>query len=203
MQPVPRTCTTIEVPHSVDIVKFTIPLDLCEEIKEKAAPYLNADISCNLHNTSRTGWSLHQEEGFTQTFEKFWSEVAKNLGSYASSPGGSAYELSPSRQLQMSYSIVDMWVAAYSEDSFVAPHRHSYERLFARHYALSAYIDATKNGTHLSFYDNFSQSHANIRVSTGDVLVFPANLVHYTNDCKDGRAILSSNFIPHFEVVDK
>tara|TARA_E500000318_G_scaffold58853_1_gene54571 strand:- start:202 stop:831 length:630 start_codon:yes stop_codon:yes gene_type:complete len=186
--------STLELPGKTTILKGHIPSDLCDELEEKARPFVE-DVNCNLKNTERTGWRLFQHEELAPLFQKVADRVTETILSYFKRSPAITMEGKPAFEVNCEY--VNAWVAWYSKDSFVQPHVHGSGDMFCIEYSLSTYLKVPKDYTELTFspcvnnmVENFS-----IEVRKGDFLIFPSNLMHYTNDCEEGRVILSANFI--------
>jgi ectoine hydroxylase-related dioxygenase (phytanoyl-CoA dioxygenase family) len=83
----------------------------------------------------------------------------------------------------------------------VQPHTHVDGDMFTNEYSLSAYLNLPQEKSSLTFLTNRGDTtNFCVEVRKGDVLIFPSNLCHYSNDCHEGRIILSSNFrIDHQE----
>ena len=86
------------------------------------------------------------------------------------------------------------WVAHYKNESFVEPHCHT---PYPGFYSCSLYLSTGGKDTSLSFLSDeapsFNQNKLKIPCKEGDMLIFPSDLVHYTNDTFDERIILSAN----------
>lgn len=182
----------IDMPSS-PILKGSISHSLCDEIEEKARPFVE-NIQCNLLNTKRTGWQLFEEEEFVPVFQKFTDRVTETILSF----GALCPPLDQQKGsgLQVSCRYTDAWVAWYSSDSFVRPHYHGTGRLFSPEYSLSTYLNVPNEYTELTFQSSNYGGHEcyPVEVEKGDFLIFPSFLTHYTNSCEEGRVILSCNF---------
>lgn len=185
--------SALELPGTTTILRGHIPDDLCDELEEKAKPFVT-DVNCNLRNTKRTGWQIFQEEEIAPLFQKVTDRVTDTILSYFQQSPALVMGNKPPLNVKCDY--CDAWVAWYSEDSFVQPHVHGTAGMFAVEYSLSAYLKVPKDYTELTFSPRVNNMVENypIEVRKGDFLIFPSNLMHYTNDCKEGRVILSANF---------
>lgn len=170
-----------------NVIKFAIDEELCDALHEAAEKWIDPSIDCNLQNTRRTIWNLHTREKFIPVFELFVKRlievVTQNLQKEENS-------------LTYKINFVDCWVAWYSSDSFVQPHSHSgadsCNLLGAK--SVSAYLSVPNGQTSLTFFNDRGSRNQEVTVKKGEVLLFPSDLVHYTNDCSEGRIILSANF---------
>lgn len=180
---IPDSYSEIKFPAHVEILKFRIDDDLCDDLIDAAAPYQVEGINCNLFDSKRTGWFLHKEYDFLPVFQRFTRAVSKVISSYL--------ENRSDHFPQITATYLESWVAWYGDDSFVAPHSHDGASLFSGMYSLSAYLKVPNKVTNLSFMDGSIKRSYEVR--KGDVLIFPSSIIHYCNDCHSGRTILSSN----------
>jgi len=185
------------IPSSIPVIKFRMDDALCDEIIQAAEPFIDSEVNCNLLNTRRTGWKVFNEEAFAPVFEKFSSLTLELVANYLENK--SEYYRQGDQALTAFFR--DAWVAWYGEDSFVQPHTHVGGDMFTNDYSLSAYLNLPQGKSSLTFLSNLGDAtNFCIEVHKGDVLIFPSSLCHYSNDCHEGRIILSSNFrIDHQE----
>ena len=98
------------------------------------------------------------------------------------------------RMFYYSFATFNAWVAHYKNESFVEPHCHT---PYPGFYSCSLYLSTGGKDTSLSFLSDeapsFNQNKIKIPCKEGDMLIFPSDLVHYTNDTFDERIILSAN----------
>ena len=194
--------STLELPGVTTLLKGSIPFDLCDELEEKARPFIE-NVNCNLRDTKRTGWRIFQEEEIAPLFQKVTDRVTKTILSYFDrSP---PFTMGENSQFKINCEYYNAWVEWYSEDSFVQPHVHGTAEMFSIEYSLSTYLKVPKDYTELIFsprINNMVQNYP-IEVRKGDFLLFPSNLMHYTNDCQEGRVILSANFAINISKAEK
>jgi len=194
------TYSIVELPGTTSILKGTLSSNLCDELEEKARPFVE-NVNCNLKDTKRTGWQIFKEEEIAPLFQKVTDRITHTILAYferrpALVMGGRPY-------FNVDTRFADAWVAWYSDNSFIRPHVHGAGGMFNVEYSLAAYLKVPEDYTELTFCPfggNTLENHT-IEVRKGDFLVFPSNLMHYTNKCKEGRVILSANFSVHISVM--
>jgi len=184
----------VEVPGSIHVIKGSINQTLCDELEEKARPFVE-EVDCNLKNTNRTGWQIFKDESFAPVFQKFADRVTATIISF-----GLTYPPLHSDNrvdFDVTCQYKDAWVAWYSSNSFVQPHSHGSGRLISPEYSVSTYLKVPDDYTELTFFDTVygNPVYTKVEVKQGDFLIFPSHLSHYTDDCKEGRVILSGNFV--------
>jgi hypothetical protein len=183
----------IEIGGITTILKGRLEHAICDEIEEIAKPFVE-NVECNLQNTKRTGWRVFEKPEFAPVFQKFSDKVTETILSYAQARP--ILGLGHNGTYNVNCRYFNAWVAWYSSDSFVQPHQHGGGEMFSPEYSLSAYLKVPDDSTELTFVPRELKTTENykIEVKQGDFLIFPSSLMHYTNDCKEGRVILSANF---------
>jgi len=183
----------IEIGGITTILKGRIEDALCDELEKTASPFIE-NIECNLLNTKRTGWRLFEKKEFNPVFQKFSDKVTETIISFSEKKPLLVTDAHENYDVTSIYQ--NAWVAWYSSDSFVRPHVHGPGGMFSPEYSLSCYLKVPNDHTELTFVPK-ELRHTNnyvIEVKRGDFLIFPSNLMHYTNSCDEGRVILSANF---------
>jgi len=183
----------VELPCSLPLIKGSISQALCDELEEAAKPFVE-NVDCNLINTKRTGWKVFQQESFGRVFQKFTDRITATIISFGQLHP--PLKMNPGDDFNVSCEYREAWVAWYSSDSFVQPHSHGAGCLFSSEYSLSTYLKVPDEYTELTFFDTVHGNpvYTKVEVKQGDFLIFPSSLSHYSNDCKEGRVILSGNF---------
>lgn len=177
------------------VIKGYLPEDLRLEILKSASNKADPSIICSLDDTDRTGWHLQMEEGFVETGEKIGHFLHRlNMSFLLDQPntrslGASRVEKGAVTELY------NLWVAWYNDKSFVRPHNHSGLDIFGGAMSFVAYLEAPPEGTSLTFTSEHVSEFYAIKVRQNDVLIFPSDITHYSNDTSDGRTVVSGNFL--------
>jgi|13_taG_2_1085334.scaffolds.fasta_scaffold00227_19 hypothetical protein len=134
----------------------------------------------NLLNTERTGWDIHKNP----LANSVWKEVSYRFSQLFHDdmfhPGLEFVELN----------VFESWIGVSQENAVVEPHHHG-ACPFSWSFVFYAKIPNLHSS--LNFVD-FSYDHLKIKVREGDVLWFPSNIGHYSNDTAPGRTVFSGNF---------
>ena len=180
------------------IMKTRFDLDFCEKLIELGKTKINTEIVDNLEGVYRTGWDLQSDPDF-ESHLSYMAEVfihcIERQSNYPHFRKG-VHKSLEAQGFQLALSMLDMWIGYYDSNSFVHPHNHGQLPNF---WSCSAYLTTgEKSETSLSFMSDELPQNAvttlKINVKSGDVLIFPSKLFHYTNDCSGGRVVMASNF---------
>ena len=179
------------------ILKTSFDLDFCDKIIELGKTKINTEVVDNLEGVYRTGWDLQSDPDFTPHLAYMTEVLSGCISKKFNYPHfRGANESYQSKGFQMALSWLDMWVGYYDKYSFVHPHNHGELPSF---WSFSAYL-STGESSESSLYfmsdesPERSVSCMRVNVKRGDVLIFPSNIFHYTNDCAGGRVVMASNF---------
>lgn len=176
------------IPTRASIYTVNLGKDFCDELESMAPdlleryPFEGVD---NLGDTQRTDWDLHKR----QCMYHYFSIIADKLGRIFLPE-----TLLGNTGFLTAWSFDDAWIALSNDNSFVHPHSHS---KLPNHYSISVYLNTGKGkeSTNLYFMDSWTGHRVKATARRGDMIVFPADLMHYTNDTSEGRMILSANMM--------
>jgi len=139
----------------------------------------------NLKNIDRTDWYLFRGREQTPLF----LEIASHLVGYVK-------ETTNTDGLNnVSVNWRDCWLCSGTDTGFVRPHSHGCRW---GGISFSLYVSMPEDTTSLTFMDvtHKSECHfVDVDVSAGDMLIFPDNAVHMTNDVQKERVVMSGNVI--------
>ena len=193
-----------------DFVMITnLDYELCEKLISIASDKLEDNIQDNLEDVQRTGWELHKNSDIAPYLQQVTSKVEHCVSTRLNYPHFHKRKPDSMRKNGMQFVIAmyNAWISFYNKNSFVHPHCHEEAPNF---YSIAAYLSTGSKDTSLYFITDESPSHGvnRLRVTckTGDMVIFPSNLYHYTNDTSDKRIVLSSNiyvgFMPQMIIGD-
>lgn len=177
------TISKIDYNEKLYISKCTIPHEICDEAIDVCKRNLDLNISSentkNLIETEKSEWMiLHNKlvEPCTFPFQHQLNEFIR-------------WRVDSTQNFSLYYT--DWWYAEYTDNSFIAPHCHNQ---FYCNWSFCAYLDAEDEGTVLYFLTD-DNATIPVKVFKGDMLMFPGNLKHWTNDVYKGRKIFAGNFL--------
>ena len=187
------------------ILKKSIDKKTCEELIEATKDKLDEDIQDNLSNVRRTIWELHTDEDTSSVVSKIMDHVNFCIRTRLNYPHPNQNQppFFDNKMFFYSFATFNAWVAHYKNESFVEPHCHIE---YPNYYSCALYLSTGGDETSLSFLSDeapsFNQNKMKIPCKEGDMLIFPSNLIHYTNDTFDKRIVMSANmyagFCPNF-----
>ena len=187
------------------ILKTSIDKKTCEELIEATKDKLDEDIQDNLSNVRRTIWELHTDEDTSSVVSKIMDHVNFCIRTRLNYPHPNQNQppFFDNKMFFYSFATFNAWVAHYKNESFVEPHCHIE---YHNYYSCALYLSTGGDETSLSFLSDeapsFNQNKMKIPCKEGDMLIFPSNLIHYTNDTFDKRIVMSANmyagFCPNF-----
>ena len=187
------------------ILKTSIDKKTCEELIEATKDKLDEDIQDNLSNVRRTIWELHTDEDTSSVVSKIMDHVNFCIRTRLNYPHPNQNQppFFDNKMFFYSFATFNAWVAHYKNESFVEPHCHIE---YPNYYSCALYLSTGGAETSLSFLSDeapsFNQNKMKIPCKEGDMLIFPSNLIHYTNDTFDKRIVMSANmyagFCPNF-----
>ena len=187
------------------ILKTSIDKKTCEELIEATKDKLDEDIQDNLNNVRRTIWELHTDEDTSSVVSKIMDHVNFCIRTRLNYPHPNQNQppFFDNKMFFYSFATFNAWVAHYKNESFVEPHCHIE---YPNYYSCALYLSTGGDETSLSFLSDeapsFNQNKMKIPCKEGDMLIFPSNLIHYTNDTFDKRIVMSANmyagFCPNF-----
>jgi len=171
----------------IQIYKSHLPRACCDAIcdaYERIEKIDNTGVNQdNLFKTERTGWEAHRDD----VVRGVCCKIADIFADVRIQP-------LPKKFTGVDVNLFESWIAKSSDDSFVEPHCHDANN-YGCSWAFVFYARLPNETTSLVFYDTlFGQQHR-IDAREGDVLIFPSQLYHYTDDVCEGRTILSGNFV--------
>ena len=183
------------------IMKTTLNNNLCETLIKLAEQKIETGVVDNLDLVKRTGWALQKDSDVGSYLQKVTSKVEHCIMTKLNYPHFNKRKPDAMRQHGMQFVIAmyEAWVGFYNQGSFVHPHCHAEAPNF---YSIAAYLSTGGDETSLTFMTDESPSHASNRITVpckqGDMIIFPSNLYHYTNDTSDERVVLSGNYYAGF-----
>ena len=187
------------------ILKTSIEKKTCEELVEATKDMLDEDIEDNLSNVRRTIWELHTEDSVAPIIHKIMDHANFCIRTRLNYPHPNQNQppFFDNSMFHYVFATFNSWVAHYKDKSFVEPHRHIE---YPNYYSCALYLSTGGEETSLSFLSDeapsFNQNKLKIPCKEGDMLIFPSNLIHYTNDTFDKRIVMSANmyagFCPNF-----
>jgi hypothetical protein len=169
------------------IMKSTLDKELCNTLIELAGQKLETGIVDNLEGVRRTGWHL----------QRVSAKVEHCISTRLNYPHFNKRKPASMKRngMQFVVAMYNAWISFYDNNSFVHPHCHEEAPNF---YSIAAYLSTGDSDTSLSFMTDESPSHGinrpRVVCKQGDLVIFPSNLYHYTNDTSDGRIVLSGNY---------
>lgn len=134
----------------------------------------------NLFDTERTDWKAHNHSGV----QNVWQSVSEKFSFLF------RREMYPSGLESVSMNLHESWIGVSGEDAFIEPHNHGRCPLI---WSFVFYAKIPNKTSSLRFISR-DTDHVKVNVREGDVLFFPSNLTHYSNDTFSGRTIFSGNF---------
>ena len=187
------------------ILKTSIDKKTCEELIEATKDKLDEDIQDNLNNVRRTIWELHTDEDTSSVVSKIMDHANLCIRTRLNYPHPNQNQppFFDNKMFFYSFATFNAWVAHYKNESFVEPHCHIE---YPNFWSCALYLSTGGDETSLSFLSDeapsFNQNKMKIPCKEGDMLIFPSNLIHYTNDTFDKRIVMSANmyagFCPNF-----
>ena len=179
------------------VMKTTLDKELCDDLIELAEQKLEGGIVDNLEGVRRTGWHLQKDKDVAPYLQSVTSKVEHCISTRLNYPHFNKRQPDSMRRNGMQFVIAmyNAWIGFYDKNSFVHPHCHEQPPNF---YSIAAYLSTGEGDTSLNFMTDESPSHGidrpRVVCKQGDLVIFPANLYHYTNDVSDGRIVLSGNY---------
>ena len=184
------------------ILKTSLDKELCDKLISITKDKVVDDIPDNLKNVKRTPWQLHTDEDVAPYINKVVEKVNHCVRTRLNYPHPNQDNPSyfENKMFYYSFATFNAWVAFYEDSSFVEPHCHTEYPSF---YSSSAYLSTgDKETTSLSFLSDespsFNENKLEVTVKEGDMLIFPSNMIHWTDDAYKGRVILSCNCFAGF-----
>jgi len=175
----------VKIQRNVELVKSRISPQYgkkvirdCEKNLEGAMSKKGEDVK-NLTGAYKSEtWFLHQESWFEKHTKKCLDTLCAMVRPHVAETD------------VFGIGITDSWYARYTDESVVAPHSHN---KFYGHYAFCWYLETEPDGTLLYFQDGeHTFPH---RFYPGDIIMFPGDLMHWSNDTSKNRKIISGNFM--------
>jgi len=179
------------------VMKTTLDKELCDDLIELAEQKLEGGIVDNLEGVRRTGWHLQKDKDFAPYLQRVSAKVEHCISTRLNYPYFSKRQPDAMRANGMQFVIAmcEAWISFYKNSSFVHPHCHEQPPNF---YSIAAYLSTGEGDTSLNFMTDESPSHGinrpRVVCKQGDLVIFPSNLYHYTNDTSDERIVLSGNY---------
>ena len=183
------------------VMKTNLDYELCEKLISIASDKLEDNIQDNLEDIKRTGWHLQKDPDMDSLLQQVTSKVEHCISTRINFPHFHKNKPDAMKKNGMQFVIAmyNAWVGFYKNNSFVHPHCHAEAANF---YSIAAYLSTGNKNTSLYFMTDESPSYGINRLKiickTGDMIIFPSNLYHYTNDTSDERIVLSGNIYAGF-----
>lgn len=180
---------------SVDwVYKYRMPLDWCDKLVLFSEEYATEETLKNVRSQKSTGWYLNKEKGF----EYFLESLAKLIEDFykyqfAKRSNIPAQFVSTKESVKTKFFLNSFWVSWFDEDGYTWPHNH-YSEYYGSMGAYSFSIYLGESETSISFQSPNDLEFNTVKVSKGDILFFPSDLMHMTFDVSLGRVIASGNF---------
>ena len=179
------------------IMKSTLDKELCNTLIELAGKKLETNIVDNLEDVRRTGWHLQRDKDVAPYLQKVTAKVEHCISTRLNYPHFNKRKPAAmsANGMQFVIAMYNAWISFYKDNSFVHPHCHAEAPNF---YSIAAYLSTGDSDTSLNFMTDESPSHGinrpRVVCKQGDLVIFPSNLYHYTNDTSDERIVLSGNY---------
>jgi len=179
------------------IMKTTLDKELCNTLIELAGKKLETNIVDNLEDVRRTGWHLQRDKDVAPYLQKVTAKVEHCISTRLNYPHFNKRKPAAmsANGMQFVIAMYNAWISFYKDNSFVHPHCHAEAPNF---YSIAAYLSTGDSDTSLNFMTDESPSHGinrpRVVCKQGDLVIFPSNLYHYTNDTSDERIVLSGNY---------
>ena len=183
------------------LMKVSLQKDLCKTLMNLALNKLDNNVQDNLEGVKRTGWDLQKDPEIGPYLQQVTAKVEHAVSTRLNYPHFHKHKPDSMKRNGMQFVIAmyNAWIGFYNKNSFVHPHCHEEASNF---YSIAAYLSTGDNDTSLYFMTEESPSHGvdrqRINCRTGDMVIFPSNLYHYTNDTDDKRVVLSGNIYAGF-----
>lgn len=182
----PRTeLSHVKIRRGVDLVKTTLSPTYCQSVIKDCEKNLKGTLSQKGFNVKNlTGayksetWQLHMEEWFLKHRDILLQRLCDMIKSRVGTEDF------------FSIHMIESWYAKYTDESIVAPHSHN---IFHGHWSFCWYLGTAPEGTLLYFMDG-SESFPH-RFFPGNLILFPGDLMHWSNDTSKDRKIISGNFL--------
>lgn len=156
----------------------SVGLDLLKDAEENNYNFVKNDLhSSNLLSTEMSSWAIHEEKWAAPYMSRLMSFLQEGFNPLVCN--------------ERSYflTLFDSWLVKYSEDSTLLPHHHGDH--FSE-WSFCWYLDVPDEGTEIIF--RIEDKAVMKAVYSGDILVFPSGLMHWTYDVHENRKILAGNF---------
>ena len=179
------------------IMKTTLDKELCNTLIELAGQKLETGIVDNLEGVRRTGWHLQLDKDIAPYLQRVSAKVEHCISTRLNYPHFNKRKPASMKRngMQFVVAMYNAWISFYKDNSFVHPHCHAEAPNF---YSIAAYLSTGDSDTSLNFMTDESPSHGinrpRVVCKQGDLVIFPSNLYHYTNDTSDERIVLSGNY---------
>ena len=183
------------------LMKVNLQKELCKTLIDMATNKLENNIQDNLEGVKRTGWDLQKDPDMGPYLQQVTAKVEHAISTRLNYPHFNKRKPDSMKRNGMQFVIAmyNAWIGFYNKNSFVHPHCHEEAPNF---YSIAAYLSTGENDTSLYFMTDESPSHGanrlRVKCRTGDMVIFPSNLYHYTNDTDDKRIVLSGNIYAGF-----
>lgn len=176
----------IKLYRATELLKSTISPSYCTKVFKDCEKNLKKSMSQkgfdvkNLTGAYKSEtWNLHAEEWFAEHRDVMLNRISNMLRPNVGM--GDYYTIN----------MIESWYAKYTDDSIVAPHSHN---IHYGHWSFCWYLNTAPNGTVLYFMDGHSEQYPH-RFFPGDLVIFPGDLIHWSNDTSNDRKIISGNFL--------
>lgn len=170
----------VPLPYTLNLLVDRILPKECDKIikscEKNERLYSFGEQVKNLVGAEKTDWNILQNENVKKDCEP----IIDSIGLMTQTLIGDGPFIT---------NFKDFWYARYTDDSFIAPHNH---RRSIFDYSFCVYLNAPEEGTYLYFM-NEAES-VPVKFYKGDIVLFPGNLVHWSNDVSKGRKIIAGNF---------
>ena len=176
--------------HSLEtmrqIYEGSLSRKYCEQIVEAYKDLEKIDNTGNnqdnLFRTERTGWRAHEDNRIVEVASQLIEPFAKTTG-----------DVLPVYFKSVKVNLFESWIARSKDGAFVEPHNHGRNNTGTQ-WSYVFYADIPNGESSIVFFDSIIGRKIKVPVKTGDYLIFPSDLMHYTTDTCEGRMILSGNF---------
>ena len=132
----------------------------------------------NLLGTSITSWTIHKEPWCQPHAARLMSFMSIGMREMISAR--TAYQLH----------LYDCWIVKYKNNSQLLPHNHG---MFQALWSFVWYLDVPDEGTEIMY--RVGDINLSKTVYSGDLLLFPSDVMHWSDDLHENRTVMAGNFV--------
>jgi len=172
--------------------KIFLDTILTKEQKEKNLKqnegFILDNVGDNLKGHERTGWYLHEDDDFRHCFDNLKNILYETTFTMACHPSiHGSFD-----NIYHEIIILESWFARSKQNAHTSPHNHGN---FNGVFAFTCYLQLPNKNTTLTFAKSDLSYQKTIHAREGDILIFPANMAHWSFGLEEERSLVSGNFI--------